>query len=151
MSWKRILIGGCAAALISMPVMAADGSGTPTNPVGTDQTEPAANPGPPRQLGTPAPESRPEATVRKVPVEGELVGKPVFTESGKKVATVDHVVVDPSSNQRMVVLAYGGFLGFGERKVAVPYDRIRVTQDIPTIDLSREALDEMPEFEPRPE
>lgn len=50
---------------------------------------------------------------------------------------------------RYVVISRGGFLGMGEEQVAVPWDKLRVTEGEPilVLDIEPEALEEAPSFQ----
>ena len=50
---------------------------------------------------------------------------------------------------RYVVISRGGFLGMGEEQVAVPWDKLRVTEGEPilVLDVEPEALEEAPSFQ----
>lgn len=51
-----------------------------------------------------------------------LLGKNVYGKDNQKVGTVDDVVLDPASGQaKQLVVSSGGFLGIGDRKVAVDF------------------------------
>ena len=52
----------------------------------------------------------------------KLVGLDVIGLDNVKVGTIDEVLMDGSGRIRAVVLGVGGFLGVGEKSVAVPFD-----------------------------
>ena len=52
----------------------------------------------------------------------KLVGLDVIGLDNVKVGTIDEVLVDGSGRIRALVLGVGGFLGLGEKSVAVPFD-----------------------------
>ena len=80
-------------------------------------------------------------------------GTPVCNAEGKKLGTVEDIMIDKLSGQvRYAVLGFGGFLGMGEKDVALPLSKINVTKDENnamklTIQASREELDAAPAFD----
>ena len=52
----------------------------------------------------------------------------VYDQKGKKVGEVTDMLVDKHGEITAVMLSVGGFLGIGEKDVAVPIDAIRVSQ-----------------------
>jgi sporulation protein YlmC with PRC-barrel domain len=59
----------------------------------------------------------------------ELIGAPVLDERGESVAEVDDVVVSTADDKLHAVLAVGGFLGFGEKLITIPFDDLQITTD----------------------
>ena len=81
----------------------------------------------------------------------ELKGKAIFDASGKKVGSIDEVV--PQAGQtRDAVVAVGGFLGIGAKKVLIPASDIERTDDGRLIvAMSESQIERLPEYErPRP-
>jgi len=48
---------------------------------------------------------------------------------GERLGSVHEIVLDPRTNQHYVIVASGGFLGFGEDRVAFPMDRFWIRGD----------------------
>ena len=94
------------------------------------------------------------APVAQEPMEaGEattILGRQVMDAAGKPVARIIEVLVDQAAQPRAAVLEFGGFLGVGQRRVAVawraltfsPADR-RIT-----LELDAAAIAAMPEWKP---
>jgi len=60
----------------------------------------------------------------------ELKGKNIETPTGEKLGDIKDVVLDPANGRvSYVALSVGGFLGVGDRLVAVPWEAIKITQD----------------------
>jgi putative membrane protein len=57
-----------------------------------------------------------------------VLGAEVVNSKGEDVAEIDDVVMDQSGKQ-YAVLSVGGFLGIGEKKVAVPLDELQLGKD----------------------
>jgi sporulation protein YlmC with PRC-barrel domain len=77
-----------------------------------------------------------EATTAPGTAEGTLVAKSstlagtdVLSTDGDDVGEVSHALVDAQGNIRFVVFDVGGFLGVGERVVAVPWGSFQVVPD----------------------
>lgn len=57
----------------------------------------------------------------------DLIGATVLDDRGEHVAEVDDIVVSTEDHKLHAVLAIGGFLGFGERLVSMPFDELQIT------------------------
>ena len=79
-----------------------------------------------------------------------LVGTDVHGPNGQKIGDVYDLVVDPSSGRvAAAVLAVGGFLGIGEKRVAVPIAELKFEGDRLGTDMTRERLQSAPGFAAR--
>jgi sporulation protein YlmC with PRC-barrel domain len=55
----------------------------------------------------------------------EVIGTPVYNLKNQKLGAIENVALDPNSGQiAYVALATGGFLGLGEKLVAVPWKQL---------------------------
>ena len=54
----------------------------------------------------------------------KLIGLNVYNSVNEKIGTISDLIVDQSGKLNAVVVGAGGFLGIGERDVAVPYSQI---------------------------
>lgn len=85
--------------------------------------------------------------------EQELVGMTVVSREGEEIGDIDQVVTEggagamPGEDKRAVI-DVGGFLGIGEKSIAIPFDDLQLSQDgrLQT-DLTREALESQPEYQ----
>ncbi len=60
----------------------------------------------------------------------QIVGKSVYGANGHEIGEVDNVVLSRTgSRSPAVVVGVGGFLGIGERNVAIPLDRLNMGND----------------------
>lgn len=90
-----------------------------------------------------------------VPARGmqasNLIGAKVSTNSDKDVGPVDDLIIDENGQVVAVVVSVGGFLGMGEKHVAIGWDHVTksATSDEHElrIDVTREDLRSAPEFE----
>jgi len=55
----------------------------------------------------------------------KLDGVNVYNNANEKVGDISDVLFDQSGRIEAIVIGVGGFLGLGERNVAVPFDQIR--------------------------
>jgi sporulation protein YlmC with PRC-barrel domain len=54
----------------------------------------------------------------------KIIGLNVYNSVSEKIGTISELIVDQSGKLDAVVVGAGGFLGIGERDVAVPYSQI---------------------------
>jgi sporulation protein YlmC with PRC-barrel domain len=59
----------------------------------------------------------------------DLIGAAVLDERGERVAEVDDFVVSTEDDELHAVLAVGGFIGFGEKLITLPFDELQITTD----------------------
>ena len=81
---------------------------------------------------------------------GDLIGREVLrpVESQDVLGRVRRVVRD-GNGQIMIVVDFGGFLGFGSRSIAVPVDAmVLVGQDMEIVAYTPEQLRQFPTFSP---
>lgn len=80
-----------------------------------------------------------------------ILGRQVLSSAGENMGRVIDVVVDRSGQVRAAVIDFGGFLGVGNRKVAVDWAALRFAptgskSDRITLDLTRDQLKAAPEY-----
>ena len=119
------------------------------------------------QLATPirvaqATAAAPETTGRHMPpdtaatvldhedVQG-ILGRQVLSNTGEDMGRVVDVVVDRNAQVRAAVIDFGGFLGVGNRKVAVDWNALHFAPtgskyDRITLDLTRDQVKAAPEY-----
>ncbi len=79
----------------------------------------------------------------------ELMGKNVYGKDNEKVGEVEDIILNSNGQASQLVIASGGFLGIGEKKVAVDYNDAQWDQGqnrIHLSGLSRDDVKNMPEF-----
>lgn len=78
----------------------------------------------------------------------EVLGSSVVNANGDEVAEIEDLVVDQNQVQ-YAVLSVGGFLGIGDKKVAIPMDQLQLGEDQVYLlsGETEEQLEEMPEYE----
>jgi sporulation protein YlmC with PRC-barrel domain len=77
----------------------------------------------------------------------QVVGAPVRNMEGENLGEIEELVIG-AGDRMMVVLTVGGFLGVGEKRVAVPYDELRVSPEGDTffVNRSRATLESEPAY-----
>lgn len=59
----------------------------------------------------------------------KVVGLNVYNEANESLGSINDLLTDKEGNIKAVVIGVGGFLGVGERLIAVPYDRIKFSNE----------------------
>jgi sporulation protein YlmC with PRC-barrel domain len=82
-----------------------------------------------------------------------FIGQPVTNSAGETIGNVNDILFDKGGRVANVVIGVGGFLGIGEKNVAVPYSTLAITADangkrVIKAPLSKERLQAAPEFKP---
>ena len=78
----------------------------------------------------------------------QILGKPVYNDKNEKVGDVDDLIIAPDSASSYAIIGVGGFLGLGERQVAVPANYLKHTEGrIMLPGATKDALQAMPSFQ----
>jgi sporulation protein YlmC with PRC-barrel domain len=80
-----------------------------------------------------------------------LIGSSVENGAGEALGDINDLVLSEDGQVNLVVIGVGGFLGIGEKKIAVPFDSIEKTTDadgnaILLLEASAEELEAAPTF-----
>lgn len=59
----------------------------------------------------------------------KLIGVNVYNNNNESLGEINEILVDQSGKVQAVVIGVGGFLGIGERNVAVPMDKIKFVNE----------------------
>ena len=79
----------------------------------------------------------------------ELMGMTVTTSEGEELGTIEQVGYSTTRQEQVATLNVGGFLGVGEKLIAVPLSELQVGSDDSLITtMSREEIQSEPEFDP---
>jgi sporulation protein YlmC with PRC-barrel domain len=82
---------------------------------------------------------------------GSLWDKSVYNAAGKSIGDLKDVLIDKDGKVTALVIGVGGFLGIGEKNVAVDFDYLQknggVTPNRITLGMSEEDLRNAPKFE----
>ena len=77
----------------------------------------------------------------------EVIGSSVVNDAGDTVGKVDEIIVGPDGKAPFVVLSVGGFLGLGDKLVALPYEQMRTDgKKIVLPGATKDSLKTLPEF-----
>ena len=131
-------------AIAAGPVLAQQSPTPPKQPAA------AASPNP---SGAP---TNPDLTVATVKLQGglrisKLIGSAVYNDQNEKVGTLDDLIMKDGNRIVMAVVSVGGFLGIGNKLVAVPYDQLHLETNkdqtkVTVPSASKDALNAMPNF-----
>jgi hypothetical protein len=129
-----------------------------TDPMTTGTTTPAQE----NTAATPAPAPAPDAATTTVgnaevnPADAVLasqfMGQAVYTAANENIGEINDLIMNKELDNIVAVVGVGGFLGIGERDVAIPISDIKVTKDTDnslrlTITASKEQLEALPAFD----
>jgi len=76
-----------------------------------------------------------------------LMDKDVYGANGKKVGEINNLLVGPDNRVHAAVVEFGGFLGIGEHKVAIPWDQLNVTKDRVTVNMTEDQVKSAPRWD----
>jgi len=74
----------------------------------------------------------------------KYIGKDVYGTQGNKVGELNNVLIDPDGKVRAGVIEFGGFLGIGEHRVAVPWNDINAQGDRLTVSMTQDQIKSAP-------
>ena len=78
----------------------------------------------------------------------QILGTPVYNDKDEKVGDVDDLIIAPDSSVSYAIIGVGGFLGLGERQVAIPVNRFKNSEGkIVLPGATKDALQAMPSFQ----
>ena len=78
----------------------------------------------------------------------QILGKPVYNDKNEKVGDVDDLIIAPDSSVSYAIIGVGGFLGLGERQVAIPVNHFKSGEGrIVLPGATKDALQAMPSFQ----
>lgn len=94
-----------------------------------------------------------DATSDMVVRASQLTGMNVYNPAGKHIGSIEDLVLDAKSGKvRYAALSFGGFLGFGEKLFAIPWNSIEcrrgdsANEHRLVLDVNEEMLKEAPGF-----
>src|SRR4029453_15488634 len=78
----------------------------------------------------------------------QILGKSVYNDKDEKVGDVDDLIIAPDSSVSYAIIGVGGFLGLGERQVAIPVNHFKSGEGrIVLPGATKDALQAMPSFQ----
>jgi sporulation protein YlmC with PRC-barrel domain len=75
-----------------------------------------------------------------------LMDHPVISSKGDEILEIDDLILRRNGNVKRVILSCCGFLGFGAKRVAVPFRRLQFQEDNIVYDITEEEFKQMAEF-----
>ena len=78
---------------------------------------------------------------------GELDDAAVYDSTGERIGELDDVLMGADGSSMAASLDVGGFLGIGEKDVVIPLDELTPSEDGFSVNMTKEELEAMPEFE----
>ena len=135
----------------------AEAPATTTDPVTTGTTTPAED-----TAAAPAPAPAPDSATTTVgnaqvnPADAVLasqfMGQAVYTAANENIGEINDLIMNKELDNIVAIVGVGGFLGIGEKDVAIPINDIKVIKDTDnalrlTITASKEQLEALPAFD----
>lgn len=81
----------------------------------------------------------------------QMLGKSVVGQDGNEIGEVEDVILDPTSGEaRQLVISSGGFLGIGQKQIAVDFNQAtwnQANEEVQLSGLTREDVGNMADFE----
>ncbi|MEO5373735.1 MAG: PRC-barrel domain-containing protein [Alphaproteobacteria bacterium] len=135
------------AATLAFPVLAAsEPNESPLQYPGATSSQPGMMRTQPDLMASPPVTLEQQA---RIPTE-QFLGMKVQSSQGKDVGKIADLIVNKDTGAiDRVVVSYGGFLGIGEKKVAVPWSELTVdpARNTARVAMTEEQLKTAPEFE----
>ncbi|NYT81478.1 PRC-barrel domain-containing protein [Alcaligenaceae bacterium] len=103
--------------------------GTPGSPATPGTPAPAARGAAPTAPAANAPAAQSKESITGVSVKQKIMGKTVVNENDEKIGEINDVVLASDGKAIYFIIGAGGFLGMGERDVAIPFNEIKHTGD----------------------
>jgi PRC-barrel domain len=118
-----------------------------TAPVSPPSSPPVANPAAPALAD-------PFYAIQLTPMNWrstEIVGKPVYSRMEERIGEIDELILSSDGRVVAAVVGVGGFLGLGERKVAISFPAMKMMRDANgvsriSVDLSKDTLKAAPAY-----
>jgi sporulation protein YlmC with PRC-barrel domain len=80
----------------------------------------------------------------------DFVGTPIVTKDGQQIGKISNLVFDQTGHIELAVIGIGGFLGIGEKDVAVPFDAVKAEtlndKQVFSVDATKDQLKAAPSF-----
>jgi len=81
----------------------------------------------------------------------KLVGSKVYNKANENIGSVEDIILKPDGTLDTVVLSVGGFLGIGDKYVAVPFKSLQISRDNGSIkivtDGTKDSLKSLPDYQ----
>ena len=106
----------------------------------------------PEQAANPAPSAAPGQTQTATDFRtSKLIGTNVYNNANENVGEIEELMVNSSGTITAAVVSVGGFLGMGERYVALPFKQLKIAREADrdpkvTTDATKDSLKGMAEY-----
>jgi len=82
----------------------------------------------------------------------DLIGKSVFGAENESIGEISDLIVEEEGKTRVALIDVGGFLGAGEKTVAIPFDQLQISKaedgsEQITVAMSKGDLEQLPAIE----
>jgi sporulation protein YlmC with PRC-barrel domain len=133
---KTLITTASLVALMAVPAIAQD----------TTMPKPSAMPAEQQEMDTTK-----TAAVTGQLSANDLLNKSVKNASNESVGDINDIRIDSSGKIAAVIVGVGGFLGLGEKSVALPFEQLSFTRDgdgglVVTANVTKESLQSAPEW-----
>jgi sporulation protein YlmC with PRC-barrel domain len=122
---KHLAMAFLGSALICAPALAQNQPAAP----GTTGAPAATSPAP----TTTAPAAGGAGSMTQIQPgqwrASQIEGLDVYNQNNEKIGDISEMLVDQSGKIQAVVVGVGGFLGIGERNVAIPFEQVRFVNE----------------------
>lgn len=115
-----------ALALLGTTLIAATALAQTNPPAGSTTAPPAGSTAAPAQMNTGNWMTQEQPGQWRA---SKLEGLDVYNQNNEKIGDISEMLVDSSGKIQAVVVGVGGFLGIGERDVAIPFDQIKFVNE----------------------
>ncbi len=109
---------------------------------------------PPAAPATAMPQAVPMVKKAEGFLAGMIIGEAVYNGTGEeaeRIGDVNDLVLSPQGQIEAMVIGVGGFLGIGEKDVAIEYDLVQIQErdgdEVLVVETTADALKAQPEFE----
>jgi ribosomal 30S subunit maturation factor RimM len=80
----------------------------------------------------------------------QLVGSKVYNTANENIGSIEDIILKPDGTMDEVVLSVGGFLGIGDKYVAMPFNALKVSRDGSSVkvttDGTKDSLKALPDY-----
>jgi hypothetical protein len=164
---KNLFAAVSLAALMAMPAVAQDSTTPSPSPAPAEQAAPPPAPAPeataPAKPEAEAPAPAPDATA--IPDKSaaapsasgievsanDLINAKLVNKANETVGDINDLSLGSDGKIAAVIVGVGGFLGMGEKNVALPFEQLTISRDadgkvLVTADMTKESLQTAPEW-----
>jgi sporulation protein YlmC with PRC-barrel domain len=113
-------------ALLGTTLIAAPALAQTTPPAGSATAPPAGSTAAPAQMNTGNWMTQEQPGQWRA---SKLDGLDIYNQDNEKIGDISELLVDSNGKIQAVVVGVGGFLGIGERDVAIPFDQIKLVNE----------------------